>query len=109
MIPPRHRPLPQLLAILLLVAPCSAIASDAPAPPATPPEPPAVDLPGPDPAPALVESPIPPARPTWVDEGQSFFAERFLWSVERLDHFFADEREVDLPRARSFVRIVSPI
>jgi hypothetical protein len=45
-----------------------------------------------------------PPSPTWVDSSHAFVSEGLLWSVERLDHFFADEREVDLPRARSFIR-----
>jgi hypothetical protein len=51
-----------------------------------------------DPAPAE------PPPSSWVDEGHALVTEGLLWSVERLDQFFADEREVDLPRARSFVR-----
>jgi hypothetical protein len=39
-----------------------------------------------------------------VDTGHAYVAEGLFWSIGRLDQFFADESEVDLPRARSFVR-----
>jgi hypothetical protein len=60
------------------------------------PEPPAAAKPV-EPAPAA-----PP--PAWFDQGHTLLNEGFQWPVERFDRFFADEREVDLPRAGSFVR-----
>jgi hypothetical protein len=40
----------------------------------------------------------------WIDTGHEAFSRGLFWPVERFDRFFADEREVDAPRARSFVR-----
>jgi hypothetical protein len=91
-------------AALPSAAPPAAEPAPDPELPAEPPTP-EPEIPGPAPAPAIEEAPQrPPGHPTWVDSGHSAVAEGFLWSVDRLDHFFADEREVDLPRPRSFVR-----
>ena len=53
--------------------------------------------PGPTPAPA-------PEEWTWLDASHGFLSRGFLWAIVRFDRFFADERDLDLPRARSFVR-----
>ena len=62
---------------------------------------------------ALETVPSPPALPaptplpdqwTWMDASHRFLSRGFLWAVVRFDRFFADERDVDLPRASSFVR-----
>jgi len=98
-----------LLSALLALAPCPSLAEEgAPAAaPATPTPEPVLTPVNPEPVlTPVIQEPLqpPPERPTWVDEGHAAVAEGLLWSVERLDHFFADEREVDLPRGRSFVR-----
>lgn len=54
-------------------------------------------------APAATE-PARPAAAPWYDASHAAVTEGLLWSVERLDQFFSDERQVDLPRSRSFVR-----
>jgi hypothetical protein len=53
--------------------------------------------PGPPPGPETPQG--------WLDLGHSLLAETALWPVVRLDRFFSDEREVDLDRPRSFVRL----
>jgi hypothetical protein len=56
---------------------------------------------------AVWPQPTPAATPeewTWVDASHLFLSRGFLWAVVRFDRFFADERDVDLPRASSFVR-----
>lgn len=75
------------------LAPASPGQAEAPAPP-----PPEVGAQAPPPAPHE------PRAGAWFDEGHALVSEGLAWSVERLDRFFADEREVDLPRARSFLR-----
>lgn len=65
----------------------------------TPPPPPITPLP-----PEAVPGAAPAPAPTWYDEGHAIVSEGLFWSVERLDQFFGDERQVDLPRARSYVR-----
>jgi hypothetical protein len=40
-----------------------------------------------------------------MDASHLFLSRGFLWAVVRFDRFFADERDVDLPRASSFVRL----
>jgi hypothetical protein len=58
----------------------------------------------PDPVQVPTEpSPEPPPE-SWIDVRHEQISRGLIWSVERLDRFFADEREVDVPRARSFVR-----
>jgi len=97
-------------------------ADPAPAPPVPPePAPPASPAPTPaappEPAPPVPPEGTPPASPapllpseqppeadTWLDTGHEAVSRSFFWTVERLDRFFSDEREVDPPRARSFVR-----
>ncbi len=46
----------------------------------------------------------PPEERRWYDASHAAVTEGLLWSVRRLDQFFGDERQVDLPRSRSFVR-----
>lgn len=54
---------------------------------------------------APAQTAAPAAAPDdWLDEGHQAVSRGLLWPVARLDRFFSDEREVDLPRARSFVR-----
>lgn len=60
--------------------------------------------PSPQGAPAAAAEAPPPAKESWYDEGHSFVSEGLIWSVTRLDHFFSDERAVDLPRSRTFIR-----
>jgi hypothetical protein len=94
------QPDPLLTAPVPLPAPLLAQPS-APAPAPAPTEP----GPGPPAAgPAAEPAPAPPAEPTWYDEGHALVSEGLRWSVERLDQFFGDERPVDLPRSRSYVR-----
>jgi len=104
-----RRALPQTLRALALCAgllPLLAGAAPAPAepPPAPPPETPQEPLtsPGPQPPP---ESPVHgEAIESPLDTGHEAVSRGLLWMVERFDRFFADEREVDLPRAASFFR-----
>ena len=46
----------------------------------------------------------PPATEGWLDETHAILNATILWPAVRLDRFFGDERAVDLPRPRSFVR-----
>jgi hypothetical protein len=41
---------------------------------------------------------------TWLDTSHEAISRGLRQTVERFDRFFADERQVDLPRARSFFR-----
>lgn len=74
---------------------------------APPPESPPPPVPA-EPAPVTPlpsEAPVPAAAPddaSWVDASHRFLSRGFLWAVVGFDHFFADEREVDLPQTRSF-------
>jgi hypothetical protein len=104
---------------LALALPMAAFPQDAPAAPASPPtlappieprspvSPPETTPPPPSPAappvPALTPEPTPEER-NWIDASHRFLSRGFLWAVIRFDRFFADERDVDLPRTRSFVR-----
>jgi len=58
---------------------------------------------------APLHIPPPPGGPGWLDASHRFVSEGILWSVLRFDRFFSDERELDLPRARSFVRFRSTL
>ena len=78
----------------------------------TPPHQPA-PAPKPEPAPEPLTSPGPQAPPddahgeatdTWIDVSHEAVSSGLFWMVERFDRFFADERQVDLPRAASFFR-----
>jgi len=75
-----------------------------PAPTATPAP---TNDPAPSATPPPAEPPPPPSPPppdTWLDSSHSFITEGLFWPVVRFDRFFADEREVDTDRSRSFVR-----
>jgi hypothetical protein len=52
-------------------------------------------------APAAV--PI-PEKWTWIDASHRALSQGALWAFLQFDRFFADERDVDLPRTRSFIR-----
>jgi hypothetical protein len=97
---------PLLLSALLALAPCADARPDgwtwSPTPVPGGEEPPTPLLtPTPTEAPAA-PSPLPGA--TWFDEGHALVAEGLLLAVSRLDRFFGDERQVDLPRSRSWFR-----
>ncbi len=46
-----------------------------------------------------------PGEQTWVDASHRFLSRGFLSAVVGFDRIFADERDVDLPRTRSFFRL----
>ena len=82
-----------------------------PPPPETAPPPPPETAPppapetAPPPGPAAAPAPAPtPEEWNFIDASHRFLSRGFLWAVLRFDRFFADERDVDLPRTRSFVR-----
>jgi hypothetical protein len=95
----------------LLVAALAHPALAAPPEPAPVPPPPVVEAPAAWIAPEFAPPPEPGPPPGpdtpqgWLDLGHSLLAETALWPVVRLDRFFSDEREVDLDRPRSFVRL----
>lgn len=111
-----------LLGLLLTLAfPIAAVPQDEPASPGPPPltwpgdagcvvnSPEAAPRPPPETAPPPPAAPPPAPAPTpeeWnvIEAGHRFLSRGFLWAVVRFDRFFADERDVDLPRTRSFVR-----
>jgi hypothetical protein len=45
-----------------------------------------------------------PEEQTWLDASHRFLSRGFLWAVLGFDRIFADERDLDLPRTRSFFR-----
>lgn len=83
--------------------PASVLDTAAPPPPAAPPVPAAPPPAEAPPAPGLTPAPA-PEEWTWLDASHGFLSRGFLWAIVRFDRFFADERDLDLPRARSFVR-----
>ena len=96
------------LALCAGLLPRLAGADTAPAPAGPPPAPPTeapqepLTSPGPQPPP---ESPVHgEAIESPLDTGHEAVSRGLFWMVERFDRFFADEREVDLPRAASFFR-----
>ena len=93
--------------------PGPAKAADAPDAPAAPPEEP------PPPGPAKpADAPAAPAAPpdlaalpsetkpddTWIDTGHAFIERNLFYVILHLDRFFADERDLDPERSRSFLR-----
>jgi hypothetical protein len=50
------------------------------------------------------EVPPSPEEQTWIDASHRFLSRGFLWAVVGFDRIFADERDLDLPRTRSFFR-----
>lgn len=104
-----HAPCPLLCAALVVVLAWPGAAwPQAPREPTTPPNegaPPATtpEAVPPPPAPPPVPAPTPEAW-TWLDSSHRFLSHGFLWATLRFDRFFADERDVDLPRTSSFLR-----
>jgi hypothetical protein len=83
---------------------------EAPASASTPAPAPAQVLPPPSPStptvPTPTAAPTPAAPPEgWLDISHEALSRAFLWPVVTFDQFFSDEREVNLPRARSFLRV----
>ena len=98
-----RRALQPLLTTLLLLLPGGARAEE------PPPSGPAKAAVAPaDAAPAPPDLAVLPseAKPddTWIDTGHAYIEQRLFYVVLHLDRFFADERDVDPERSRSFVR-----
>lgn len=76
-------------------------ASEAPVGPPAP-----GDAPPAGPGPGDPSADDPPAEPRrgWIDVSHGFVADRLLAPVIRLDRFFSDETELEVERARSFLR-----
>ncbi|HYG66592.1 MAG TPA: hypothetical protein VD838_03000, partial [Anaeromyxobacteraceae bacterium] len=109
-----HRSTPRLVPVLLLALAAAPVATGAASGPVPPAPVPAGEPVGPEPLPEIrsegLDEPAPPpvrtlpgSGDTWIDSTHSFLGSVF-GTVLRFDRFFADETDLDVERARSFLR-----
>jgi hypothetical protein len=83
----------------------SEVVAPAPEPAPEPSEATTTEAPPRPPRPLRVEGSEQPADAGWLDQGHAFIERRLFLPVLWVDRFFADERDTEPQRSRSFVRV----